>query len=44
MIRTGFEKYVSTAGDAGNSAFRAIIWLFKTLYHEIRTYYYNNKI
>lgn len=38
MIRTGFEGYVSGAGDIGNGVLKSFLWLFRSIGAEMKHY------
>lgn len=38
IFRTGFEKHIASAGDVGNEALKALVWLFRSLFREIGIY------
>lgn len=41
IFRTGYEKYVASAGDVGRDSLKALVWLCRGLFREIITYLKN---
>lgn len=38
MIRTGFEGYISGAGEIGNGALKSLLWLCQSFVAEVKHY------